>query len=190
MDDDRYSLRYRRYRDPMRGLAIGMLLIGLAFAIFYGLGDFFLTFLFVGLACSALLGMISTFHPRKIYSGLQGFIWFLGLAILFLPGVAFWPWILLVCGVSAIVGALAGPIIARIEGMGSMDAASLANRQPQPTDQQPYQPYEQGYQPPPQAPGAYQEGGEVYDQPPQQQQPQYEQPQVQYPQEQEMLSQH
>ncbi len=148
-----------RQRDTLRGLAggifLGFFLIGLAFAVFFGLGYYFVTLLFLGLACSSLLGMMSTFDPKKIYGGLQGFIWFLGLAILFLPAVAFWPWgvggFLIICGISAIVGALAKPIIAEIGSMGIMGAASLPTQQPQPKDQQPY---EQGYQPLPQAPAA------------------------------------
>src|SRR5712692_4391002 len=51
-----------------------------------------------------------------------------------------------------------------------------------PQRQDAYQPYEQGYQPPEQSPGASQEGEKEDSSP----QPQYEQPQVQYPQEQEM----
>ncbi len=183
-----------RQRDTLRGLAggifLGFFLIGLAFAIFFGLGYYFVTLLFLGLACSSLLGMMSTFDPKKIYGGLQGFIWFLGLAILFLPEIAFWPWgvggFLIICGISAIVGALAKPIIAEIGSMGIMGAASLPTQQPQPKDQQPYQPYEQGYQPLPQAPEAYQEGQEVYYPSPQQPpQYEYEQPQALSPQQEE-----
>lgn len=56
--------------------------------------------------------------------------------------------------------------------------------------QNPYQRYEQGYQPT-EVPETYQEGGEQYQYPQQQQQqPQYEQPQAQYPREQEMPRQH
>ncbi len=178
-----------RQQETLRGLAggifLGMFLIGLAFAIFFGLGHYFLTLLFLGLACSSLLGMMSTFDPKKIYGGLQGFVWFLGLAILFLPQVSFWPGILIVCGISAIVGALAKSIIAGIGSMDIMGQASRTKPQAHPTDQPPYQAYEQGYQPPLQTPGVYQEGGEVYYQPPQPQQPFYEQPLVQYPQQEE-----
>jgi hypothetical protein len=178
-----------RQQDTLRGLAgglfLGFFLIGLAFAVFFGLSHYFLTVLFLGLACSSLLGMISTFDPKKVYGGIQGFIWFLGLAILFLPQIAFWPWgvggFLIICGISAIVGALAKPIIAGIGNMGILGAAARATQQARPTDQQPYQPYEQGYQPP-QAPEAAQEGGEVYSQLPPQELPPFEQPQVQYPQ--------
>ncbi len=163
-----------RQRDTLRGLAggifLGCFLIGLAFAVFFGLGYYFVTLLFLGLACSSLLGMMSTLDPKKAYGGLQGFIWFLGLAILFLPQVAFWPWgvggFLIICGISAIVGALAKPIIAGINGMGIMGAASRATQQPQPADEPLYQPYEQGYQPQQQVPEAYQEGGQLYTYPP------------------------
>ncbi len=190
MFNNRDDSRYQRYRNPLRGLAgglfLGFFLIGLAFAVFFGLAHYFLTILFLGLACSSLLGMMSTFDPKKVYGGIQGFIWFLGLAILFLPQVAFWPWgvggFLIICGISAMVGALAKPIIAGIGSMGNMGAAAQTTQPAYPTDQPPYQPYEQGYQPLPQAPEAVWEGGEVYSQSPPQGQPPYEQPQVQYPQ--------
>jgi hypothetical protein len=101
-----------------------MFLIGLAFAVFFGLGHYFLTVLFLGMAGFSLLGMMSTAKPRKIYGGLQEFVWFLGLAILFLPQIAFWPWgvggFLIICGISAILGAMAKPIIAGIKGMGTV----------------------------------------------------------------------
>lgn len=185
MFENRDDSRYQRYRNPLRGLAggffLGCFLIGLAFAVFFGLAQYFLTVLFLGLACSSLLGMISTFDPKKVYGGIQGFIWFLGLAILFLPQVTFWPWgvggLLIICGISAIVGALAKPMIASIGSMANMEGATQATQQAYPTDQQPYQPYEQGYQPLPQVPEAAREGSEVCSQP-----PPYEQPQVQYPQ--------
>lgn len=174
-------------RATQRGLLWGMFLIGLAFAVFFGLGHYFLTLLFLGLACFSLFGMMSTMKPRKIFGGLQELVWYLGLAILFLPQIAFWPWgvggFLIICGASAIVGTLAQQIIAGIKGMG---VASQANPQPQPIDQPPSHLYEQGYQPLEQAPQAYQEGGEVYSQPPQPgPQSPYEQAQVQYPQQEE-----
>lgn len=173
-----------RQQNPLRGLSVGIFLIGLALAFFTGQGSFFLSIFFVALAFSALVGSLSTFNPRGVYSGLQGFIWLLGLAILFLPGVGFWPWILVLCGISVILGVLARPIMAGLLGIGILGATSMANQQPQPTYQppqppyqQPDQPYQQGYQPAPPA-ETYQEGGQQY---PYQPQPQYEQPQVQYP---------
>ncbi len=177
-----------RQQNPLRGLAGGIFLIGLALAFFIGHGSFFLSILFVALAFSSLIGSLSTFNPRGAYGGLQGFIWLLGLAILFLPGVGFWPWILVLCGISAILGVLARPIMAGLLGIGILGIASTADQPPQPTYQPPqppqppyqqsYQPYQQGYQPPPpaQPTETYQEGGQQY-----QPQPQYEQPQVQYP---------
>jgi hypothetical protein len=183
----RNTMKHQRERVTLLYLGWGMFLIGLAFAVFFGLAHYFLTVLFLGLACFSLLGMLSMVKPRKIYRGLQEFVWFLGLAILFLPQIAFWPWgvggFLIICGISVLLGALAKPIIAGIKGIDLKGAASRATQQPQPTDEQPYQTYEQGYQPLPQAPGASREGGEVYSSA--QQQPPYEQPQTQYPQEQE-----
>jgi len=167
-------------QNPLRGLAGGIFLIGLALAFFIGHGDFFLPILFVALAFCALVGSLSTFNPRGVYGGLQSFTWLLGLAILFLPGVGFWPWILVLCGISAILGVLARPIMAGLLGAGILGVASMANQQPQPTYQPPYQPYQQGYQSPPpvQPTETYQEGGQQHQY---QSQPQYEQPQVQYP---------
>jgi len=164
-----------RQRNSLGGLTGGIFLIGLAIAIFFSGGHFFLSILFAALALCSLIGSLATLNPRALYGGLQGFVWLLGLGILFLPGVGFWPWILVLCGISAILGVLIRPIMAGILGIGILSTASMANQQPQPT----YQPYQQGYQPPAQAPETYQEGGQQYPY----QQPQYEQPQVQYPQE-------
>ena len=166
-----------RQRNSLGGLTGGIFLIGLALAIFFSSGHFFLPIFFATLAFCSLIGSLVALNPRGFYGGLQGFIWLLGLGILFLPGVGFWPWILVLCGISAILGVLARPIMAGILGIGILGAGSIANQQPQPTYQPPqptYEPYQQGYQPPVQAPETYQEGG---------QQPQYDQPQVQYPQE-------
>jgi hypothetical protein len=172
-----------RQRNSLGGLTGGIFLIGLAIAIFFSGGHFFLPIFFATLALGSLIGSLATLNPRAFYGGLQGFVWLLGLGILFLPGVGFWPWILVLCGISAILGVLIRPIIAGILGTGILGAASMANQQPQPTYQpsQPtYEPYQQGYQPPPpaQAPETYQEGGQQHPY----QQPQYDQPQVQYPQ--------
>jgi hypothetical protein len=173
-----------RQRNSLGGLTGGIFLIGLAIAIFFSGGHFFLPIFFATLAFCSLIGSLVTLNPRGFYGGLQGFAWLLGLGILFLPGVGFWPWILVLCGISTILGILARPIMAGILGMGILGATSMANQQPQPTYQPPstYEPYQQGYQPQPpaQSPETYQEGGQQY---PYQPQPQYEQPQVQYPQE-------
>lgn len=181
-----------RQRNPMRAVASGIFLIGLAFAFFVAGGNYFLPLLFVALAVSSLFGTFSTFRPGAIYGGLQGFVWLLGLAFLFWTGW-WWPGVLFIVGISAIVGALARPIMAGMFGAGMMGAARMADQPPQQQyqppqpqhQQQQYQPYQQGYQPPParqQPVEGYQEGGRQY-QYPQQPEPQYEQPQAQYPQE-------
>ncbi|MDQ6643075.1 MAG: hypothetical protein M3Y76_01320 [Chloroflexota bacterium] len=171
-------------RNPVRamagGISGGIFLIGLAIAFFVGP---FLPILFVTLAITTLLGSLSSLRPNGFYGGIQSFVWMLGLAFCF--AVGFWPWILVVCGVSAILGALRVPIMAAILGMGIFGIASLSNQPPQSI----YQPYQQGYAPSQQQEN-YQEGGQQhpypsqspqqYQQPPQ---PQYEQPQAQYPQE-------
>jgi hypothetical protein len=168
----------RPVRSVTSGISGAIVLIGLFLAFI--LGGFNLPIFFVALAFASLIGSLGSLNPRGVYGGIQGFVWLLGLALCF--AVGFWPWILLVCAVSAILGALIRPITAILLGMGIFGLASTANRQPQqpyyqPPQQQPYQPYQQGYQPPPQPP-TYQEGGQQYSYP-----QQYEQPQAQYPRE-------
>lgn len=170
----------RPRRNRIRSLSGGVLLIFLALAFFIGgSGHFFLPLLFVGLAFVTLLSSLGSGRARGAYGGLQGFIWLLGLAFCFVVG--FWPWILVIAGLSAIAGAFAGPIIAALLGVGLVGTANPTNSPPQAyytppqQPQQPYQPYEQGYQPPAQT---YQEGERQYPYP-----QQYEQPQAQYPQE-------
>ncbi len=191
MYDDGYNRRQmrRRYRNPLGGVAVGIFIIALAFAIYFSSfigGNLFLPILFAGLAFCALFGSASSGDPRGIYGGLQGFTWLMGLALCFLIG--FWPWILLPVGVSIILGALYSPITTGISNTGFM-AVPPANQPPPQQYQQPYQPpyqqYQQGYQPSPQAPGTYQEGGQQYQSPPQPKQ-EHDQPQTQPPQQQEM----
>src|SRR5229473_4651213 len=160
-------------RNPVRavtsGLTGGIILIGLAVAFLSG---HFLPVFFIALAIASLLGSIGSLRPNGIYGGLHSFVWLLGLAFCFAFG--FWPWILFVVGASIILGALRVPIMAALLGLGIFGLASMANQQPQ-------QPYQQGYQ----------EGGQQYQNPPQQSQqgyseyqqpvqPQYDQPQAQY----------
>lgn len=183
--DDRYMRRYNRrvnrYRNPMRGLATGIFFIGLAFAIYFSsaFGWSFLAIFFAGLAICSLIGAASSGNPRALYGGLHSFTWLMGLALCFWIG--FWPWILIPVGVSMILGALYNPITTGIYGAGFM-ANQPAPRQYQQSSQ-PYQSYDQGYQPPP--PGTYQEGGQQYQYPPQPKQ-QYDLPQEMPPQQQEI----
>jgi hypothetical protein len=198
MYDDRYARRqartYRRqmrrgYRTSLGGLAGGFFFIGLALAFafsgFLG-GHGFLFFLFAGLAFSSLLGSASSMNARGLYGGIQGFVWMMGLAFLFVIG--FWPWILVLIGISAILGSLIVPITAGLVGLG-IYAATQGNQpqqpyQPYPQGQPPeetHEPYQQGYQTPQAGTGAYQEGGQQYQYP--QPKQEYDQPQVHYPQE-------
>jgi hypothetical protein len=204
MYGDRYARRqaraYRRqmrrsYRTGLGGLAGGFFFIGLALAFalssWFG-GSGFLFFLFAGLAFASLFGSATSMNPRGLYGGLQGFVWLMGLAILFVIG--FWPWILVLLGISAILGSLIGPITAGLLGLGMY--AAMQSGQPQQTYQQPYQqayspeqpppeesyaPYQQGYHPPQPAPGTYQEGGYQYQYP--QPKQEFEQPGTNPPQE-------
>jgi hypothetical protein len=203
MYGDRYARRqaraYRRqmrrsYRTGLGGLAGGFFFIGLALAFalssWFG-GSGFLFFLFAGLAFASLFGAATSMNPRGLYGGLQSFVWLMGLGILFVIG--FWPWILVLIGISAILGSLIGPITAALLGLGLY--AAMQGGQPQQTYQQqyqqpyppeqpppeePYTPYQQGYQPPQAPPGAYQGGGQYqYPQPKQE----FEQPGTNPPQE-------
>ena len=176
-------------RNVLRSLTGGIVLIGLALAFLIGRGGFFLPIFFVFLAFSTLIGSISSGNPRGVYGGIQGFVWLLGLALMFIIG--FWPWVLIVAGISAILGALAQPILAGLLGLGIF-AATRNNQQhyqypqyqqPQQPQQQPYQPYQQGYQPEQSTPGMYREGDQQFPYP-QEGQPkqEYDRTQTQYPQ--------
>jgi hypothetical protein len=193
-----YDRRYRRrYRGPLSGLAGGIFLIGLALAFFlqsqFG-GGWFLPIFFIGLGFSILIGSIGSLNPRGVYGGLYGFFWMLILALFFITGS--WIWFLVGAGISAILGALARPLMAGLLGAGIFAATQPGQQQyQQPPYQQPYppyqqgqetsQPYQQGYQPtqPPPIPGTYEEGGQQH-QYPQQGQPkqQHDAPETQYPQ--------
>lgn len=177
---------YRQPRPFFGGLAGGVFLLCLALA-FLVHGSFFLPLLFVGLACAALFGSLSSGKPQATYGGIMGFIWMLGLAVLFTFNL-WWPGIIILLAISAIVGTTFRPMM---RGMPT-GAPQQPYYQPSQPPQQPYyqpsqppqQPYQEGYQPQSQ-PESYQEGEKVYPYPQQQPQPsqEYEQPQAQYPQE-------
>ena len=197
-------MRYRnrnRYRSPGRRLIGLIVLVVVMIAIFSGRGfgsDFFLPLLMVVLAFVTLIGSFFTLNPRRIYGGLYGFVWLLGLALCFAFGFG-WIWLPIV--ISVLLSILARPLIAALLGLGIF---SMLNRnqapqpmytpptqpyqppvQPyQPPQQQPqyYQPYGEGYQPPTEQPPLYQEGGAQYQPYHATPSPQYEQPQSQYPQ--------
>ena len=118
------------YKNPIGGIAVGILIIGLAVAIYLGVPNWtwFLTILFVGLALSALIGGFSSYDPKAAYGGLQGFVWLLGLALCF--AIGFWPWILLPLGVSIILGALAVPIMESMRRSVFPPAESATNYPP------------------------------------------------------------
>lgn len=186
-------MRYRnRYRNRGRRLIGPIVFVIVMIAIFSGRGfgsDFFLPLLFVVLAFGTLIGSFFTLNPRRIYGGLYGFVWLLGLAVCFAFGFG-WIWLPIV--ISVLLSVLARPLIAALLGLGIF---SMLNRnqsappmytppvqpyqppaQPyyQPT-QQPYQAYGEGYQPSTEQPPQYQPYAST-------QPPSYEQPQSQYPQ--------
>ena len=119
----------QRQRISVSILASGILFIGLAMAFLFGAGansHLFLPILFTGLAFTTLLGSIGTMSPQGIYGGIQGFFWLLGLAFCFLVG--FWPWILMVVGISVILWTLFAPIISRLTGMTIVDSTASPNQ--------------------------------------------------------------
>ncbi len=208
MFDDRYQRRQMRrmrranrryYRSTLGGISGGVFFLGLALA--FGLssafgGHLFLPIFFVGMALCALIGSATSMNPRGLYGGLQGFVFLIGLGICFLVG--FWPWILVVLGVSCILGALYVPLTAGLMGAGIFAAMQNDQQQynqpyqppaqpyqpptqPYPQGQEPYQSYQQGYSA--QQPGSYIEGDQRYQYPQQGGQPkqEYDQPQTQYP---------
>src|SRR6266704_502260 len=77
-----------RQRNSLGGLTGGIFLIGLALAFFIGGGHFFLSILFATLAFCSLFGSLATLNPRGFYGGLQGFVWLLGLGILWAASLA------------------------------------------------------------------------------------------------------
>ncbi len=81
----------------------GIFFFGLAAAILSG--HFWPVFL-VALAICSLVGSLSSSKAQAIYAGFQGFVFFLGLAVCSVIG--FWPWILVVLGIEAILGSLNG----------------------------------------------------------------------------------
>ncbi|QBD81229.1 hypothetical protein EPA93_36735 [Ktedonosporobacter rubrisoli] len=181
-----------RNRNVWGGAGGGFFLVFLAIAFMAGKGNshLFLPLLFVGIACVSFLGSLSSRKPGAIYGGLQAALWMLGLAYCFAFG--FFPAILVVVGLSIILGAFTRQIMAGIAGMTGSSYGQQPNYQ-QPYErqnsyQEPYRPpqgepspqsYEQGYQAaPPQAQETYHEGGKQYNYP-----AQYDQPQAQYPQE-------
>jgi hypothetical protein len=85
------------------GLAGGIFFFGLVAAILSG---HFLPVFLVALAICTLVGSLSSSKAQAIYGGFQGFVFFLGLAVCSVVG--FWPWILVVLGIAAILGSLNG----------------------------------------------------------------------------------
>ena len=178
-----------RYRSPGRsitgGLSGAIVLIGIVLALAFG--GFNLVIFFIALAFSIFIGSFSSRNPRGVYGGLVGAMWMIMLALFFATGS--WLWFLVGAALSAILGALVGPLTALLLGIGIFGLASTAQQPPQ--MQQPYYqpmppqqaPYQQGYQS--LQPEGYQEGGQGYQYPGQQplSQQQYEQPQSEYQQE-------
>jgi hypothetical protein len=74
MYEDRYYRRQmrRRYRNPLGGVAVGIFIIGLAFAFYFSNtfgGNLFLPILFAGLAFVSLFTSASSGDPKGLYGG-------------------------------------------------------------------------------------------------------------------------
>ena len=100
---EEYQEVYHQTRKTVRaavfgGLAGGIFFFGLAAAILSG--HFWPVFL-AALAISWLIGLLSSSKAQAMYVGFQGFVFFLGLAICSVVG--WWPWILVMLGISAIL---------------------------------------------------------------------------------------
>ena len=95
--------QYGRPRKTVRAavfgtLAGGIFFFGLAVAILSG--HFWPVFL-AALAIGWLIGFLSWSNPQAVYVGSQGFVFFLCLAVCTVVG--WWPWILVMLGISAIL---------------------------------------------------------------------------------------
>ncbi len=100
---EEYQEVYHRARKTVRGavfggLAGGIFFIGLAAAILSG--HFWPVFL-AALAIGWLMGLLSSPKAQALYVGFQGFVFFLGLAVCSVVG--WWPWIVVMLGISAIL---------------------------------------------------------------------------------------
>jgi len=100
---EEYQEVYHRTRKTVRtavsgGLAGGIFFFGLAAAILSG--HFWPVFL-AALAIGWLMGLLSSPKAQAMYVGFQGFVFFLGLAVCSVVG--WWPWILVMLGISAIL---------------------------------------------------------------------------------------
>jgi hypothetical protein len=101
---EEFQSAYDRPRNTIRAAVFGSLSGGI---FFFGLaaailsGHFWPVFL-VALALTSLVGSLSSSNIQAIYGGFQGCVFFLGLAVCSVIG--WWPWILAVFGIAAILG--------------------------------------------------------------------------------------
>jgi len=82
------------------GLSVGIFLIGLGLLFLLDIGIWPWILVVIGLA-----GLPASLATQKGWYGWQGFVWLIGLAILFATGY-FWPGILILVGASMLFGAL------------------------------------------------------------------------------------
>jgi hypothetical protein len=97
-----------------------------------GLGILFLTrwgiwpWILVVIACAQLPVLLA---QKQGWAGWQGFLWLVGLAVLFASG-HFWPWILIVVGASVLIGAITK------DARGSPFGGSPKKEQPAPPEEE------------------------------------------------------
>jgi energy-coupling factor transporter transmembrane protein EcfT len=133
---------YNRRQPVFGGIAGGIFLIFLALAFL--VHSFFLPLLFVGLAFSIFFGALSSGKSQATYGGIIGLIWILGLAVLYTFDL-WWPGILILAGISVVVGTILRPMIGAGWKQGTLYQPS----------QQPQQPEQALYAPPPPYQGEY-----------------------------------
>src|SRR5690349_9675316 len=85
------------------GLSGVVFLFGLTIAIMSG---HFWFFFLAALACTSLIGSLSTNDIQANLGGFHGFIFLMGLAVCSIFG--WWPWIMVVLGISVVLGTLQG----------------------------------------------------------------------------------
>jgi hypothetical protein len=176
-----------------RRISGAIILLGLALS--FASGYFSLPIFFVVLGFAILIGALGSLSLRRVYSGIISFFWMLILALFFLTHS--WIWFLIGAVISIILGSLLRPILTVLLGIGLFRV--FTNQQSQPVYQspqqsygnlplqQPYQPYQQGYQSPAPQPETSQQGSTPYyyvpdPSQPDLQEPSYDMPQAQYPQ--------
>ena len=105
-----------------RGLAGGIFFFGLVAAVLSG---YFWPVFLAALSIGWLIGLLSILKPHAMYVGFQGFVFFLGLAVC--SAVGWWPWILVMLGISVILEIVNALLTPELVG-------AAGHRQPRPDE--------------------------------------------------------